>query len=85
MEFENAGRQLRVRVEGRLVFNAGPHIVKAAVGASASPFFPSPWCGRTSRSGGSSVCSRYHLYYPSRRRQPTPAFALLVEALRYRG
>lgn len=26
----------------------------------------------------------YHLYYPSRR-QPTPAFVLLVEALRYRG
>jgi DNA-binding transcriptional LysR family regulator len=26
----------------------------------------------------------YHLYYPSRR-QPTPAFALLVAALRYRG
>jgi len=26
----------------------------------------------------------YHLYYPSRR-QPTPAFALLVEALRYRS
>jgi DNA-binding transcriptional LysR family regulator len=25
----------------------------------------------------------YHLYYPSRR-QPAPAFALLVEALRYR-
>ncbi len=28
--------------------------------------------------------SGYHLYYPSRR-QPTPAFALLVEALRYRS
>ena len=26
----------------------------------------------------------YHLYYPSRR-QHTPAFALLVEALRWRG
>jgi hypothetical protein len=26
----------------------------------------------------------YHLYYPSRR-QPTPAFALLVDALRYRA
>lgn len=26
----------------------------------------------------------YHLYYPSRR-QPSPAFALLVDALRYRG
>lgn len=26
----------------------------------------------------------YHLYYPSRR-QPTPAFRLLLEALRYRG
>jgi DNA-binding transcriptional LysR family regulator len=25
----------------------------------------------------------YHLYYPSRR-QPTPAFALVAEALRYR-
>jgi DNA-binding transcriptional LysR family regulator len=25
----------------------------------------------------------YHLYFPSRR-QPTPAFALLVDALRYR-
>ena len=25
----------------------------------------------------------YHLYYPSRR-QPTPAFVLLVDALRYR-
>ena len=27
--------------------------------------------------------SGYHLYYPSRR-QPTPAFAAIVEALRYR-
>jgi DNA-binding transcriptional LysR family regulator len=26
----------------------------------------------------------YHLYYPSRR-QPTPAFRLLLEALRWRG
>ena len=26
----------------------------------------------------------YHLYYPSRR-QPAPAFVLLVDALRYRG
>jgi DNA-binding transcriptional LysR family regulator len=28
--------------------------------------------------------SGYHLYYPSRR-QPTPAFTLLADALRYRG
>jgi len=28
--------------------------------------------------------SGYHLYYPSRR-QPSAAFALLIEALRYRG
>jgi DNA-binding transcriptional LysR family regulator len=28
--------------------------------------------------------SGYHLYYPSRR-QHSPAFAVLVEALRYRG
>lgn len=28
--------------------------------------------------------SGYHLYYPSRR-QPSPAFVLLVDALRYRA
>ena len=28
--------------------------------------------------------SGYHLYYPSRR-QPTPAFALLVDALRHKS
>jgi DNA-binding transcriptional LysR family regulator len=33
------------------------------------------WCPRF---------SGYHLYYPSRRQQ-SPAFALVVEALRYRG
>jgi DNA-binding transcriptional LysR family regulator len=32
----------------------------------------------------SAPASGYHLYYPSRR-QATPAFALLVDALRYRG
>ncbi|MRS97932.1 hypothetical protein GJQ57_04595 [Ralstonia pickettii] len=30
------------------------------------------------------VPAGYHLYYPSRR-QPSPAFSLVVEALRYRG
>jgi DNA-binding transcriptional LysR family regulator len=33
------------------------------------------WCPRF---------SGHHLYYPSRR-QPAPAFAVLVDALRYRG
>ena len=50
------------------------------------------WCKRISPTDGSSgyladwcpPFAGYHLYYPSRR-QPTPAFGLLVEALRYRG
>ncbi len=32
----------------------------------------------------SPPASGYHLYYPSRR-QPTPAFALIVDAVRYRS
>ena len=59
---------------------------------SAWPTCPRTRCRRTSPTGGSirvlaDWCPPfpgYHLYYPSRR-QPTPAFALLVDALRYRG
>jgi len=31
-----------------------------------------------------ALFSGYHLYYPNRR-QPAPAFAVLVDALRYRS
>ena len=91
-EFERGGRELKVRVEGQLVFNgifqvldatlagfglafvpedlAQPHLTKGRLKRVLEEWWP-PWPG-------------YHLYYPSRR-QPSAVFALLVDALRYRG
>lgn len=90
-EFEKAGRELRVRVEGQLVFNGGALILKAATAGFGLAYLPEDRV-RARLADGRLVrvladwCppfSGYHLYYPSRR-QPTPAFALLVNALRYR-
>ena len=91
-EFEKRGRELKVRVEGQLVFNNIALRLEAALAGCGLAFLPedlvrphladgrlvqvlADWC---------QPFSGYHLYYTSRR-QPTPAFALLVDALRYRG
>jgi DNA-binding transcriptional LysR family regulator len=88
-EFEKRGRQVNVRVEGQAIFNTSPHIVLAALDGLGIAFLPEEefaphieegrlvrvlqdWC---------PPFSGYHLYYPSRR-QHSPAFALVVEALR---
>jgi len=88
-EFEKRGRELRVRVDGQLVFNrmapmlsaalAGfglayllEDMVEADIGAGRLKRVLADWC---------PPFSGYHLYYPSRL-QPSPAFALLVAALR---
>jgi DNA-binding transcriptional LysR family regulator len=90
-EFEKDGRDLRVRVEGQLVFSTAALILTAALAGFGLAYLPEDQV-RTHVADGRLVrvlddwCppfSGYHLYYPSRR-QPTPAFALLVEALRYR-
>lgn len=90
-EFEKEGRELNVRVEGQLIFNEARMILTAAAAGAglalvledqARPFIADgrlvqvlkDWC---------APFPGYHLYYPSRR-QLSPAFALLVEALRYR-
>ena len=91
-EFEKNGRELKVRVEGRLVFNGNAMILKAALAGLGLAYLAEDRV-RVHLANGRLVrvladwCppfSGYHLYYPSRR-QPTPAFALLVDALRYRG
>jgi DNA-binding transcriptional LysR family regulator len=91
-EFEKDGRELKVRVEGPLVFNGLGLIVEAALAGFGLAYVPDDLV-RAHLADGRLVrvladwCppfSGYHLYYPSRR-QPTPAFAVLVEALRYRG
>ena len=91
-EFEKGKRELRVRVEGQLVFNATAPMLEAALAGLGLAYVTedsvqtylaegrlirvlADWC---------PPYPGYHLYYPSRR-QPTPAFTLLVDALRYRG
>jgi DNA-binding transcriptional LysR family regulator len=90
-EFERDGRELRVRVEGQLVFNSTALILHAALAGLGLAYLPEDQV-QAHLAGGRLVrvladwCppfAGYHLYYPSRR-QHTPAFALLVEALRYR-
>jgi DNA-binding transcriptional LysR family regulator len=91
-EFEKAGRQLKVRVEGRLAFNSTPPILSAALAGFGLAFLFEDMVAPHVAAGElievmSDWCppfSGYHLYYPSRR-QPSPAFAVVVDALRYRG
>jgi DNA-binding transcriptional LysR family regulator len=90
-EFEKGGRELRVRVEGQLVFNSVAPILKAALAGFGLAYLPEEQvhahlaAGRLVRvlADWCEPFPGYHLYYPSRR-QPTPAFAVLVDALRYR-
>jgi DNA-binding transcriptional LysR family regulator len=90
-EFEKGGREIKVRVEGRLVFNNVDLRLKAVLAGFGLAYLPEDEVqahlaeGRLVRVLGDwcPAFSGYHLYYPSRR-QPTPAFALLVDALRYR-
>jgi DNA-binding transcriptional LysR family regulator len=91
-EFEKGGRELKVRVEGQLVFNGTAQMLHAALAGFGLAYVPEDLTqphlakGRLKRvlEDWCPPYSGYHLYYPSRR-QPTPAFALLVDALRYRG
>jgi DNA-binding transcriptional LysR family regulator len=89
-EFEKDGRELKVHVEGQLVFNGTFQMLNAALAGFGLAYVPED-VGQPHLAKGrlkrvlEDWCpphSGYHLYYPSRR-QPTPAFALLVEALRY--
>jgi DNA-binding transcriptional LysR family regulator len=91
-EFEKRGRELKVRVEGQWVFNNIALRLNAALSGCGLAYLPEDQV-RTHLADGRLIrvledwCppfSGYHLYYPSRR-QPTPAFALLVNALRHRG
>lgn len=91
-DFKKGQRELNVRVEGTLIFNGFPQILHAALNGLGLAFIledavqPHIAAGRLVRvlEDWCSVFPGYHLYYPSRR-QPSPAFALIVDALRYRG
>lgn len=91
-EFEKRGHELKVRVDGQLVFNNIALRLNAVQAGLGLAYLPEDrvqsqvaegrlirvlddWC---------APFPGYHLYYPSRRHS-SPAFALLVDSLRYRG
>ena len=91
-EFRKGGRELKVRVQGRAVFNAVSMMRHAALEGLGLAYLPEDMVepaiqkGRLVRVLADWCPPRpgYHLYYPSRR-QPSPAFALVVDALRHRA
>lgn len=91
-DFSHRGRQVNVRVDGSLIFNTAPPQLDAALAGLGIALLPEDelishieaghlvrvledWCPKF---------AGYHLYYPSRR-QPSPAFSLVVQALRFSG
>jgi len=90
-EFEKEGRAIRVRVDGQVAFNTSPPMLGAALDGFGVAYLPRGLAETHLASGGLVEAlgdwlppfSGYHLYYPSRR-QMTPAFAIVLEALRYR-
>ncbi|MFC4653925.1 LysR family transcriptional regulator [Rheinheimera marina] len=88
-EFEKNGVPQNVHVTGQLVFNSTPHIVQAALQGLGIAFLPedefapylaqgllqrtlTDWC---------QPFDGFYLYYPSRK-QPSPAFSMVIDALR---
>ncbi|MFC5708459.1 LysR family transcriptional regulator [Aeromonas eucrenophila] len=89
-EFEQDGKPLRVRVEGQLTLNLLGERIEAAEEGLGLACVPEDMVHNALEAGTlvqvlADWCptfAGYHLYYPSRK-QHTPAFALLIEALRY--
>lgn len=90
-EFEKNGREVNVHVDGQLVFNNIALRLDAALAGLGLAYLPEDQVQREIAAGRlirvlADWCppfSGYHLYYPSRR-QSSPAFGLVIEALRYR-
>lgn len=91
-DFERDGRPLNVRVDGQMVFNTSPNIVDAALAGLGIAWLPEEEFAPHIAEGSlvrvlEDWCPPfpgYYLYYPSRR-QPSPAFTLVLEALRHRS
>ncbi|PZU08171.1 LysR family transcriptional regulator [Sphingomonas sp.] len=91
-ELEKDGREVRVRVDGQLAFNNVGMIVRAAEAGFGLAFVMEDQVAAQLEAGRlvraledwCAPFAGYHLYYPSRR-QPSAAFSLIVDALRYRG
>ena len=88
-QFRKGKQELNVRVDGQLIVNGSPQLTKAALEGMGLAYVLEEsvrehidrgelwpvlmdWC---------PTLMGYHLYYPSRR--PSPALAVVIEALRY--
>lgn len=91
-EFAKDGRELRVRVEGQLTLNSTINMVDAAISGLGIAYVPENMvAGHLASSrlvqvldDWSPLFAGYYLYYPSRR-QNSPAFAVIANALRVPG
>ena len=91
-EFEQKGHALKAHVQGQWVFNIGTQILRAAVAGFGLAYLPEDMVAPHVAAGRllpvlQDWCPQfpgYHLYYPSRR-QASPAFKLVVDALRHKS
>ncbi|PDT86974.1 LysR family transcriptional regulator [Bradyrhizobium sp. Y36] len=91
-EFARRGQELRVRVEGQLTFNNSYAQVDAALKGYGIAYVPENIVKGHIASGDLALVlddwspnfDGYHIYYPSRR-QNSPAFKIIVDALRHRN
>jgi DNA-binding transcriptional LysR family regulator len=91
-DLDKDGHEVNVRIEGQLVFNNISLRLHSALDGLGLAYLPEDQVLHHVEAGQlirvlEDWCEPfpgYHLYYPSRR-HASPAFALLVETLRYRG
>lgn len=88
-EFERDGHEVRVRVDGQVAFNGVPQMIRAALDGYGLAYVHEDAVREYLGDGRllqvlddwTPPFPGYHLYYPSRR-HPSPAFTMLVEALK---
>lgn len=91
-EFNKQGKEIRVKVEGQLIFNNLTSRIDAALSGVGVAYVPEDSITHLVDRGElvrvlDDWCdpfTGYYLYYPSRK-QHTAAFAKLIEAVRYQG
>lgn len=89
-EFARDGAALEVQVAGQMIFNTTPQMLSAALEGHGLAYMPEDIVQRNLADGSlvqvladwCPITPGYHLYYPSRK-HPSPAFRLVVDALRY--
>lgn len=90
-EFQRNGQTITVRTDGQLVFSSSTPILQAAQEGFGLAYLPEDMVLESINAGRLRPVledwwpsfTGYHLYYPSSR-QPTAAFSIIVDALRYK-